>query len=359
MPWTIRPLADWSSRMRGSFRQYLQGTDSALANNFVTVTAKVVAAMAHEYELRLGYLTRQMFLTTATGKWLAAHCYEVGIFRKPAARASGVIAGVGAVSTTYPAGIRFQSGNIIYVSTAAVTSSASGAVEFSVRAQSAGLAGNRDAGSELALADAGLYPALSDTFTVASGGLGGGADTELDTGLRARGLQRKQNPPGGGTLTDYERYALEVPGVLKAWAFQMSTPGSLVVLFLFEGRDDYIPLPADVAVVQAAIDAQRLIRVDNSVAAAAVAREIDIEIGGLSQDTPEIRATIEQAITDMFLEKCRPGIAASTFTVSVSWIAEAISQASGEERHRLIAPLADITLTNGEFPVLGEVTYGA
>lgn len=52
-------------------------------------------------------------------------------------------------------------------------------------------------------------------------------------------------------------------------------------------------------------------------------------------------------------------IAGDTFTLSRSWITEAISQASGEKRHVLSLPLDDVTLTNGEFPVLGSVTYGA
>ncbi|MEO2038306.1 MAG: baseplate J/gp47 family protein [Martelella sp.] len=347
--------------MRGAYRQYLPGTDDALKNNFVTVTAKVLAAMAAEFELRMGALVRQMFLSTATGRWLEQHCYEVGIFRKPAARATGIIDGLAQApqGTVYAAGIRFYSGSTIYVSTAPATVGAGGAISITVRAESAGSAGNRDADGVIGLADGGLYPELSSNFTVASGGLGGGADVEDDESLRARGLQRKQNPPGGGTLPDYERIALAVPGVLKAWACRMQSPGSLVVLFLFEGRENYIPLSADVDVVQAAIDDDRLIRVDDSVAAAPIAEPIDIEIEGLATDTADVRAAISAAISAMFLARCRPGIDADPFTVSVSWIAEAISQTVGEERHTLNAPAADITLTGGKFPVLGAVNYVA
>src|SRR5690606_7835088 len=147
-----------------------------------------------------------------------------------------------------------------------------------------------------------------------------GADRESDESFRARILFRKRNPPGGGKLTDYENIARSVPGVLKAWAFRAPlAPGFLVVHFLFEGREDFIPQSGDVAVVQAAIDAQRLIRVDDSVAVAPVARPIDVEIDGLSFDTPETRAAVETAIRAMFLERCRPGIAGDTFTVSRSW----------------------------------------
>jgi uncharacterized phage protein gp47/JayE len=118
-----------------------------------------------------------------------------------------------------------------------------------------------------------------------------------------------------------------------------------------------IPQPSDVVAVQAAIDAQRLIRVDDSVAVAPTARPINLTVSGLSSDTPEIRAAIEAAIRAMFVARCRPGISGNTFTVSASWINEAISTTSGEDRHVLVAPVADIVLTSGRFPVLGTMTY--
>jgi uncharacterized phage protein gp47/JayE len=131
------------------------------------------------------------------------------------------------------------------------------------------------------------------------------------------------------------------------------------VLFLFEGRDDFIPIEADVEAVQAAIDAERLIRVDDSVAVAPVARPVDITINGLASDSDTVRAAIEAAIGAMFLARCRPGITGDVFVLSKSWIAEAISGAAGEDRHVLAQPSADIVLDGGEFPTLGVVTYGA
>jgi len=360
MAWNIRSLAEASARIRGAFRQYLPGTDTALPNNVVTIIGKVIAGLAHEFELRIAYLVKQMFIATATGKWLELLCSDVGIYRKQAAAASGSIVGTGVALTTYPAGIRFISGSVTYLSTVAGTAAADGSLILSIMSETKASATNRDGDGLLSLADPVLYPDLGTGWTVASGGLGGGADIELDDSLRARGLQRKRNPPGGGTLTDYERIVRAVPGVKAAWAFRGTlSPGTLFVFFLFEGRADYIPLPADVAVVQAAVDAKRLIRVDDSVVVAPTARPIDITINGLSGDTPGIRAAIAAAISAMFLAKCRPGIAGNTFTVSRSWIDEAISGVSGEDRHVLAEPAEDIVLTNGEFPTLGEIIYGA
>ena len=360
MAWSIRSLSDGSARLRGAFRQYMPGTDSALKNNFVTVTVKVLAALAHEFELRMAFLAEQMFLSTASGGYLAQHASDVGIYRKPAAAASGIIVGMGAPGVAYPAGVRFISGANTYVATASSIASGSGVVRFAVRSEDLSASTNRDVDGALKLADPVLWPNLSSQWAVDAGGLGGGADVESDDSLRARGLQRKRNPPGGGTLTDYERIVLAVPGVIKAWAFRNdNAPGFLVVFFLFESRVNSIPEPSDVAIVQAAIDKERLIRVDDSVAQAPVAHPVDVAIGALEADTDDVRSAIAVNLRAMFRDRCQPGIPLRPFILSQSWISEAISTATGEGRHRLLSPAGDITLTNGQFPVLGNISYVA
>lgn len=360
MAWQIRPLADASARIRGAFRQYMPGTDSALKNNFVTVVVKVLAGLSHEFELRMAYLARQMFVTTATGRFLQLHASDVGIFRKPAAPASGKITGIGTASTTYPAGIRFVSGNQTYVSTSPASAGLYGIITFIVKAEDSGSQTNRDADGVLVLSEPVLWPDLSSEFTVTSDGIGGGADIEDDDSLRVRALFRKRNPPGGGKLTDYEDIALGVPGVRKAWAFRNPlAPGFIAVYFIFDGRPNYIPTAADVSAVQDAINAARLIRIDDNVAVAPTPFGIDVTVQGLTNDTADVRELIEAGLAAMYAEKCRPGIAGDTFAVSRSWISEVISQVTGEERHVLALPLDDVILTNGQFPVPGVMTYGA
>jgi uncharacterized phage protein gp47/JayE len=360
MAWAIRSLTDASARVRGAFRQYLPGTDSALANNFVTVTGKVLAAMAHEFELRMGYLAKQLFSSTATGSFLLRHGADIAIYRKPAAVASGAIVGTGTPNVTYPAGIRFVSGNVTYISTAPASANPLGSLTLQVSSEVAGAAANRDTDGVLALADPVLWPALSTEWLVGPLRIGGGADIEEMEAYRARVLHRKQNPPGGGKLSDYENIALDVPGVVKAWAFrQPLAPGFIAVYFLFAGRVNLIPTSGDVVAVQAAIDAKRLIRIDDSVAVAPTPTALDLVITGLDNDSLTVREGIEASVASMLLARGRPGIAGDTFTLSRSWISEAISAVTGEDRHVLAAPLDDVTYTNGQIPVLGAITYGA
>lgn len=361
MVWPIRSLDDSSSAVRGAFRRYLPGTDTALKNNFVTITGKVLATLSYEFELRMGWLSKQILLSTSTNlAWIKLHAAEVGIYQRVATAASGEVSGIGAASTTYPAGIRFVSGNVTYVSTHPVTSAADGKMKIPIVAEVKGVGGNRGSAGLLNLADPGIYPTLGTTWAVDDDGLGGGADAEDADSLKERALQRKRNPPGGGTLDDYERIVMAVSGVLKAWAFRVpNSPGGIVVHFLFAGRLDNIPLASDVEAVQAAIDAQRLIRVDDSVATAPVPRPIDVTITGLSGDTAEIREAIKSGITAMYLARCRPGIPGDTFTVSRSWYSEVISGVTGEDRHALLQPSGDIVLTGGQFPINGVFDFGS
>jgi hypothetical protein len=61
----------------------------------------------------------------------------------------------------------------------------------------------------------------------------------------------------------------------------------------------------------------------------------------------------------MLRDRARPGIDGDPFILSRSWISEAISSVTGEDRHVLALPIEDVVYTSGQFPVLGVVTYGA
>ncbi|MAU95445.1 MAG: hypothetical protein CMP81_06095 [Fulvimarina sp.] len=358
MPYTPRDLTTIHRQVRGAIRQYLPGTDAGIKGNVLYVIGKVEAMLVELYDQRLAWISKQLHLWSATDeRTIEAHAAEFQILRKAATAATGIITGTGAADRTYPAGIRFLSAAQTYITTAPATSDNLGAVSFTVVSEATGSATNREAAGEMLLADAGLYPTLGETFLVGDAGLGGGADREDIESLRARALDRKRRPPQGGSLGDYEQFALAVPGVVKAWAFRMTDGiGAIGVFILFDGRTNLIPEAADIAVVDAAIEARRLIRVDAEVIAP-VAVPVPVAITGLGQDTADIRAAIAAAIKAMLLERAYPSMPDDIFVLSRSWIGEAISGVVGEDRHVLVTPSADVTFALGQYPVLGPVTY--
>lgn len=352
-----RTLDAISRGVRGDLRRELPGSDAMIWPNTLAVIAKVVSMAIHLVELRAEWIYRQIFASTADARQLERHAYEFGLARKLAARATGTVTTAGAADTIYPAGISWLSGATRFTAISDARSDAGGAVVFTVAAADAGLSGNRVAGETMALIDPALAPTLGPTATVDAAGLGGGADAESDASLRARVLDRKRRPPQGGATSDYEQIARASPGVTAAWAHSwVNGPGTVGVWFLIDGRPNGIPTAADVAAVQDFIEARRLIRA-RLVVQAPIPRPVDIMIGGLSSDSIATRAAIRASLEAMFAARARVGVAPAPFTMSRSWISEAISTATGEDRHVLMSPNGDVTFADGSIPVLGTIYH--
>jgi uncharacterized phage protein gp47/JayE len=364
MSFTVRSLDEISKTVRGAIRQYLPGTDASLRQNVLYVIGKMVALLAHEYELRLEWIWRQLFLSTASGEaMIRQHAAELGLFAKPASPASGVIEGVAAASTTYPAGVRFVSGGFTYVTVEAFTANAIGEFSVTVTAEQNGAAGNRDAGAILLIADASLWPTIDEEAVVNADGLGAGADAESAEALRRRALKVKASPPQGGALSDYENWALEVPGVAAVWAANFATgTGAIGAWILVEARENGIPIQADLDAVEAHIADKRIVR-GSFAAAAPVAKPVDLTVS-LTPDTVDHRAAVTAALAAFFdarltASRVRPGLPADPFTLPRAWISEVISVTQGEASHTLTEPAVNPVFQPGELPVLGAITWAA
>lgn len=357
MAFLPRTLSEIAAAIRGDLRRELPGTDATIWPNTLAVFSKVVAMANHLVEQRAAWIYRQIFASTADRQHLERHAFEFGMARRSASPAIGVVIATGTPGTIYPAGIGFMSGGDVFRTSSDAQASENGDVLLRVYSEKAGAAMNRAGGDTMTLIDGALYPSLGAQATVMPEGLGGGADAETDEALRARILDRKRRPPQGGAYSDYEQIALSVPGVVKAWAWPFAHgPGTVGVWFLFSGRENLIPTAPDVLAVREELESRRLIRAGLSVAAP-LPVPLDVTISGLARDTVETRDAIESSLRAMLYERARPGVAIEPFVLSRSWVAEAVSLAVGEDRHMLASPLADVTYVDGQYPILGTVTY--
>jgi len=300
--------------------------------------------------LFLEWLSRNLLPDTADTEWLDRHAdiwLEEG--RKPASFASGTVTVTGSDGSAVPTGARLVAGDDEFEVTAGATVSAGQAV-LAVQAVEPG-AKNLDEGTTLELVEA--VQGIDSDATVDVPGFAGGAEQETDDDLRARVIARIQQPPHGGAAHDFVAWALQMPGVTRAWTFPLEMGvGTVTVRFVMDDGDTVgIPDAADLALVKAHIDGLRPVAVVDFFVEAPVPVAMDITISNLASDTPETRGAIDASLRKMLRNRSKPGQ-----TIYRAWMAEAISIAAGEDHHDLTA--ANIVPANdGEMVVMGTITY--
>ena len=362
--YTIRSLAQLTTEATGAFVQSVQGTATKLWPNVWRIEGKVLALIGFEMEQRRAWLVRQLFASTAERVWLIRHGFELGLQPEPASTSMGTATAAATPGTVVPIGLQYARGDGVTYSTVA-NATAGGNVTISLEADVAAAAGDTPAGTLLTLVnpdDAPIGLATTCTVDAASDGTGlsGGTDEETTESFRARVLYRKRNPPQGGSIPDYVEWVLAAVSTATAVfvdSFQNDTR-SVWVQFTVSDQPNGIPTAGQVAAAQAYVnDPIRRPVTARVFVSAPVAQAVNVVIGGLSPDTTDIRSAVAAEIQAAFTDRARPGQPSAPFVFSASWIDEAISRATGEDRHRRVAPAADLTFTSGNLPVLGSIAY--
>ena len=215
MPFNRPPLDLLIARSAASMQSRLPGTDAVLRRSLSGIVARMSAGTEHGLYGYLDWLARQLMPDTAEEEHLERWASIWGVSRKAAGHASGDVSITGTPGTVLPEGticLRSDAVRYAVVSDATVGDDGTGTAFLS--AVDAGTAGNAPIGTVLALASpvSGL-----DSRVQAADGLTGGTDEETDESLKSRLLATIQRTPMGGTQADYEQWALEVPGVTRAF----------------------------------------------------------------------------------------------------------------------------------------------
>ncbi|BAQ79165.1 baseplate J/gp47 family protein [Pseudomonas sp. St29] len=231
-----------------------------------------------------------------------------------------------------------------YKVTAARTTSA-GLNSTTIQAVDAGALGNAGAGLELTAVQP--VQGIGNAFTVLAPGLSGGVAEESLESLRSRVIRSYRIIPHGGSADDYETWALECPGITRAWCRRNYLGPGTVGLFVMRDDDPQpIPNAEQLAQVQAYIEPLRPVTAEVHVLAP-VMLPVTYTLR-LTPDTSAVRAAVEDQLRDLHSREAGLGQ-----TLLLSHIREAISSATGEQDHRLLAPLADVPAANNQLLVFG------
>lgn len=337
-----RVLADLSSRV--------VGVDGAvLRRSVLGVLGRGLAGASHELHGRLDYVAEQVIIDTAEAEYLERWASVWGVRRKAAEFAIGNVAFTGTPGAVVPAGAVLQRQDGALFATTAEVKLLAGAGTAPVTAVTAGAAGNTLAGTALTLQQP--LSGVQTAAAVAVGGLSAGSDAEGDESLRARLLTRIQLPPQGGAAADYITWALEVPGVTRAWVSPGEMgPGTVTVRFVRDNDEEPIPDAAEVAAVQAYIDARRPVTAELFVVAP-TAKSLNMTIQ-INPNEGAVKEAVEAEIRDLIRREAEPG-----GTILISHLREAVSTAAGELDHVIVSPSGNVTHATGEIAVPGTITW--
>ena len=351
MPFTRPTLDELHQRIKADIQAHLPGADVELRRGNLGVLAKVHAGAQHTI---YGYLVRQalqLMPDTAEAEFLERHAGIWGVDRKPAAKAQGQVRFTGTDGAVIPAGTELRRSDDRRFATQDEASISGGQALVQVTAQEEGAQGDTAGGVSLRLV--GYLAGVDAVATVETEGLAGGADPESDDSLRQRLLARIQQPPAGGAQHDYVAWALQVPGIAKAYCYpQRMGLGTVGIAVLAEdGQGGWtIPDQAAVDAVAEYIEPLRPVTAEVYVfAPQAAPLDFDIRV---TPDTSQVRAAVEAELADLIQRESEP-----EGTLLISHIREAISIAAGESDHTLISPTQNVSAAAGEIITMGTVTW--
>jgi uncharacterized phage protein gp47/JayE len=351
----------------------LAGSDGFLPRSLLNLMGIVQAGFAFGHYDAIAYAARQGTPFYATDEWLEGWASLKNVFRKDgtASGADGNSSAVftGTAGAVLPIGTPVNRGDAFAYLTAAEGAVVGTTVTVPIEATTIGSLGNCPAGTALTLGTG--ISNIGATGSAATA-ITGGTEQELDDDLRTRMFFAYQNPPAGGSQTDYEGWALAVPGITRAWCSPVGAgAGTVVVWFMLDiaeaaaggfpqGSDGVAALetrdvPATGVQLTLANALYPLRPVTALVyACAPVAQPVNYSITELSPNTTAIQAGIVTALQAMHLRKAIPG-----GTLWPSDWNEAVAAVPGILHFNIPAPAVAVVATTGNLPTVGAVTYAS
>ncbi|UAN61531.1 baseplate J/gp47 family protein [Serratia sp. JSRIV006] len=381
MPFKRPTLTELREQNRTQLQAELRKTGSLLRFSNMKILADVDAGMAHLHYGYLDYIALQATPYTATDEWLSGWAAMKSVYQNAATAAQtenyqftgtvGASIGSGAILNRGD-GYQYRLDDGVAIGSDRTATGKLTAIlpDIVNDPTGGGYAGNAPTGTILTLDTA--TPGIDSTGRMIEPAVGG-ADIEDKENFRARMLLAYQNPPQGGSDTDYKQWALAVPGVTRCWIKRrLMGAGTVGVYIMCDGNDetnhgfpvgtDGISQLDDWGAAKATGDQGRVadyIYPLQPVTAlvyvcSPVEKIIGFEISGISNVGSDVTTAINNAIDNVFFEDGNPD---GTGKIYISDLNRAIGDVDGTAGFILVSPSVNITLEVGDLPVRGEVTY--
>lgn len=365
MPFERPTLQQIVDRIEGDIKTRVDNASSFLRRSVFKVLARAYAAVVYTLYGYLNFIKDQLFATTADAEYLETIGSEYGITRKSATYATGECRATGTTGYLIVSGTKLQyADGQIYTVDANTLINISGYTDLAVTAEIAGAAGNQDPGGTLSFVSP--LVGIDSTTTIDILGITGGVDQESDDDLRARVLTRKRQPPHGGAEFDYVNWALEVPGVTRAWAFPLYNGIGTIGVAFVRDNDTSTIIPNDVQrqevydYIVEHTDPLTGLTVGIPVTAANGLYIIPVSLQSfdmtilLNPNTVTTQTYAAQEIANLLLDKGGPGQ-----TIYYSDMIRYLSNAVGVIAAKVTIPSTDVAFAVTKVPISGTLTFGA
>ncbi len=350
MSWPTPAPGDISGRAAAVYEQLLPGIDARSANTVATANTRVTEMAMTDLYFYQADVAQELMPDTAVNN-LPRIAASWGVPQVQASSAVGSVILSGVVNAVLPAQIPLTSASgQAYTTTQAATVGANGTVDVPVSAVQPGAAGNLVAGAPVTVTSP-VGGLTSQTGTVDPNGLTGGADLQSVPAWRAAILAKIRNEPSGGDYQDYEEWALEaLPNIALATCPPAACGNGVVsVVFLMDGFVP--PTAAQIAAVQAYIEAKRPVTASATVYGGTL-NPVNVSLA-VSPNTPTIQGAALAALTLSFQQDA--AIGATTY---FSRLNNAVASSDGEYSHEWAAPTADVPAPSlFALNVLGNVVF--
>ena len=324
----------------------------------VKILSNALAAVTLSLYIYADNLARGLLPDSASRSVLSRWAAIFGVSRKRSSKATGEVLIEGTRVTRVPLGTLMQDEDGNRYQTTEVQIIGQSIKPFKVESMKAGRDKNKAPGSILTLVN--TLAGVNSRIEVSGTGLTGASSEETDEQLRVRLLDRIKNPPRGGSIRDYEAWALEVPGVTRAWAFSEyeDQSNAVGVTFTLDNQEDIIPQEESdkFKQVESYLKERAPIGADLNLFV-----PIEFEVRPrvrITPDTPELRFEIEQELKDFFFRNAEVGDGETDAgTILISQLRETISSVEGEADNEILEPTENIEVVFGQLAVLVGVDF--
>ena len=334
------------------------GPAASLRRSPERALSRSVGGVSHSLHGHIDWASRQVIPSSTTDETqLAEWAAMFGITRKQPTQGTGDADGTGTNGAVVPAGtvLQYDDGTRFTVDTEATV--AGGVLTISVTSEDYSSDANADLGATLRLVTP--ISGVNSAFTLAAD-ITDGTDLEDIETFRDRLLDRMQTPTRGGSEADYIAWARATPGVSVGNAYVLKDyygDGTIGVCFTIDDPDDPIPRGGDETTVTDYVTALAPAVLRQFGAFGPTAAPVTYNIQIAPYPSTAVQNAIKASIRDLHRREAIPG-----GTLLLSHINEAISTATGETDHVLVAPVADVVAsTSIELATYdsGAFTFGA